>query len=76
VGARALGIQGAAVACVSFDIRATMARMDDRGVRRTLIGSRVLASMMQKAEVIAAKFPGTVDIERVRACKTLVTPYP
>ncbi|KAJ1472505.1 hypothetical protein T484DRAFT_1975217, partial [Baffinella frigidus] len=71
-GARALGIQGAAVACVPFHVHSTMVRMDDRGVRRTLIGSRVLTSMMKKAETKHEKFPGTVDIARVRSCKTLV----
>ena len=41
-GARALGIQGAAVASVPFDMKSTMVRMDNPGVRRTLIGSQIL----------------------------------
>ena len=70
--ARALGIQGAAVASVPFDVFSTMAKMEERGVRRTCIGAWVIKSFKAKAEAKALKFPGRVDLERVRASRTLV----
>ena len=66
-GARALGIQGAAVASVPFDMFSTTVKMDDDPRIRSL----VLDSFLKKAEVKSAKYPGTIDIERVRACTTI-----
>lgn len=63
-------IFGAAVQCVPFDPVASQMKLD-RGFSRAVYSSRFLATLKKKALQKAALYPGVVDVERIKAAKTI-----
>lgn len=63
-------IAGAAVACVPFDPKRCQSKIDV-GWNRVLYSENFLATLKRKAEFQYKRFPGSFDIDGVRAARTV-----
>jgi len=64
------GIGGVVCCSVPFDPVASQGKID-KGFNRAVYSANFLRTLKEKAERKIIQFPGSFDIERIRACKTI-----
>jgi len=63
-------LQAAVAVSVPFDLGACAAALDAPGFLQAVYRKRFLRTLRRKALALAARFPGSLDAQAVRACRT------
>ena len=70
-GALELGVSGAVVTCVPFDPKSCQVKLDLNSFNRGIYIENFLSSLKRKAEAKNLRFPGVLDMDKLRAARTI-----
>ena len=66
-----LGVSGAVVTCVPFDPASCQVKLDLNTFNRGIYIENFLSSLKRKAEAKNLRFPGVLDMDKLRAARTI-----